>query len=114
MAKNPKLSGNLFTDPRKGVTIKETSLSASIADWLDARKIYNDRLNSGKVQVIKSVPDGRGGWREYRNWLQLSAVQLAKHDELRKAGALVISVDSFDDFLVKFNQTLQTINPFRF
>src|SRR5436190_892421 len=50
--KNKNLSGNLFT--KKALTIKETPLSACIAEWLDVHKIYNDRLNSGKLKTVKS------------------------------------------------------------
>jgi hypothetical protein len=138
MSKNPNLSGNLFT--KKALTIKETPLSASIAEWLDAHRIYNDRLNSGKVKVVKSYFNkNTGQWKDYAPfWMQLAKTgtpdrfaivkghiifievkqfgkkptpeQVAKHDELRRSGATVISVDSFDDFLQKFKNTINAVN----
>lgn len=135
MAKNSNLSGSLFT--KQPLTITETSLSSMIAQYLTARRIYNDRLNSGKVEVVKkSVVAGK--WKEYRNWLHLCSegtpdrfaivdgfiifievkrkgkkateVQLNKHEQLRgTAKAYVITVDSFDDFQSKFNDVLQSI-----
>lgn len=137
MSKNRNLSGGLFSSTKAPLTIKETPLSAMIAEYLSARRIYNDRLNSGKVQVIKTYPSKSGEWREYRNWMHLceegtpdrfaivrgdngfgvhvyievkqkgkkaSPEQISKHEELRRAGAVVITVDSFDDFLAKFEE----------
>lgn len=137
--KNKNLVGNIFT--KEALTAKETALSASIKDYLDAHSIYNDRLNSGVVQIVKKHP-GKNGWREYRNWLHLcavgtpdrfavisgfiifievkqrgklpTAVQLAKHDELRaKAGAYVIVCDSFEDFERKFGEVRAEIRRFK-
>ncbi|HEY8562820.1 MAG TPA: hypothetical protein VIL74_20750 [Pyrinomonadaceae bacterium] len=138
--KNKNLSGNLFT--KKALTIKETPLSSSIAEWLDLHKIYNDRLNSGKVKVVKSYFNKTlQKWIDYDPyWMQLSQTgtpdrfaivrghivfievkqlgkkpsteQLAKHDELRKAGAIVLIVDSFDDFLFQFNEIKNKITKF--
>lgn len=130
--KNKNLSGNLFSKPKGGLTIKETPLSSSIAEWLDVNRIYNDRLNSGNVEVVKKFPDKNGQWREYRNWIQLakkgtpdrfaiwcgyiifievkqkgktaSPEQIERHEELRRAGAHVILTDSLDDFIIQFNE----------
>jgi hypothetical protein len=115
MPKNPNLSGNLFT--KKALTIKETPLSASIAEWLDLKRIYNDRLNSGKIKsgnrmihlCKPGTPDrfaivaGRIIFIEVKQRdKQATPVQLARHEELRQHGATIIVVDSFDDFLCKF------------
>ena len=137
--RNKNLSGNLFT--KQTLTIKETPLSAMIKEYLDVHRIYNDRLNSGKVQIIKKYFCKKSNqWKEFRNWLYLcdegtpdrfaivegftifievkqkgklpTDVQLQKHNELRtKAKAVVITVDSFEDFIRQFNEVKQTIQP---
>ena len=135
--RNKNLSGNLFT--KQTLTIKETPLSATIKEYLDVHRIYNDRLNSGKVQIIKKYFCKKTNqWKQFTNWLYLCAegtpdrfaivegftifievkqkgktptdAQLLKHDELRtKAKAFVIVVDSFDDFIKQFNDVRQLI-----
>ena len=49
--KNKNFSGGLFAAKPTPLTIKETPLSAQIADYLDARRIYNDRLQCGQFQT---------------------------------------------------------------
>jgi hypothetical protein len=134
--KNRNLSGNIFN--KQSLTIKETTLSALIKQFMDAHKIYNDRLNSGKVQIIKKYYCKKiNAWKEFRNWLYLcsegtpdrfaivgghiifievkqkgkkpSPEQLAKHEELRKAGAVVLVVDSFEDFREKLDKIRREI-----
>lgn len=135
MSKNHNLSGNLFT--KQPLTVTETALSAMIAEWLDVQRIYNDRLNSGKVKVVRNY-QAKGGWKTYENWLHLckegtpdrfalvegfiifievkkkdkkpTDVQLDRHNELQtKAKAFVIAVDSFDDFQIKFKEVISRI-----
>jgi hypothetical protein len=137
MSKNPNLSGNLFT--KKALTIKETPLSASIAEWLDAHRIYNDRLNSGKVKVVKSYFNKTTGqWKDYPPfWMQLAKTgtpdrfaifhgiiifievkqlgkkptpeQLEQHQTLRRSGAIIIVTDSLDDFIRQFKNVQNNI-----
>lgn len=143
MPKNNNLSGNLFT--KKALTIKETPLSASIGEWLDLHRIFNERINAGKVKVVKSYFNKTlNKWIDYPPfWMQLAEegtpdrramlphpsgfgvvivyievkqlgkkptdVQLKMHDKLRKIGAIVISVDSFDDFLTQFKAAKDSI-----
>lgn len=139
MAKNPNLSGNLFTKPKGGLTIKETPLSDTIAQWLEVKGFYTDRLNSGKVPVKKRYfVKGSGQWREHEQWIHLckkgtpdrfaivdgrvvfievkqknkvpTPEQLERHDEIRRKGkAIVISVDSFEDFERQFSQVVASI-----
>lgn len=127
MAKNPNLSGNLFT--KQQLTIKETPLSKTIAEWLNVHRIYNDRINSGKVEVVKRYPKN-GIWTEYRNWMTLAKTgtpdrfaiykgriifievkqkgkkptsdQLERQQELIASGSIVINTDSVDDFIAQF------------
>ena len=51
--KNKNLSGGLFAVGKpQPLTIKETPLSAQIKEYLDNRGIWNERLNSGKIQTM--------------------------------------------------------------
>ena len=134
---NKNLSINTFT--KETLPIKESALSATIKEYLDVHRIYNDRLNSGKVEIVKKYFCKKTNqWKEFRNWLHLCAEgtpdrfciiegftifievkqrgkkptpeQLAKHDELRtKAKAFVIVVNSFEDFVKQFNDIKRTI-----
>lgn len=134
MSKNLNLSGNLFT--KQKLTIKETPLSAQIAEYLSLRRIYNDRLNSGAVEVVRKSCV-KGVWKTYQNWMQLCKKgtpdrfailcgfiifievkmlgkeptddQLTRHDELRASGAIVIVADSFDSFKEQFNEVERKI-----
>ena len=117
--KNKNLSGGLFAAKPAPLTIRETPLSAQIAEWLDTRRIYNDRLNCGKIKT----PDGRwiylcktgtpDRFAIIRGQIifievkmfgeKLTPEQRTKHDELRSHGAVVIVADSFDDFVSKLS-----------
>lgn len=137
MPRNNNLTGNLFT--KQSLTIKETPLSAQIAEWLDLKRIYNDRLNSGKVKVVKSYFNkSQSKWIDYPPfWMQLAQTgtpdrfaivkgriifievkqlgkeptkeQSDKHIELRASGAIVIVADSFDSFERQFKAILDTL-----
>lgn len=118
MSKNKNLSGGLFAAKPTPLTIKETPLSAQIAEYFDNRGIYNDRLNCGKVQTTRGnwltlckvgTPDrfcivrGRIIFVEVKmRGEKPSSDQLTKHDELRESGAVVIVADSFDYFKSQF------------
>lgn len=114
---NNKLSGGLFT--KKTLTPKEGIISAQIAEYLDHRHIYNDRLNSGKIFTGKrcivlckeGTPDrfcihhGRIIFIETKmQGGKPRANQLARQQELTAAGALVINCDSLDDFIRQFTE----------
>jgi hypothetical protein len=120
--KNRNLSGNLFT--KQALTIKETALSASIAEWLDLKHIHNDRLNSGKIKVGQRMihlckpgtPDRFaivGGIIIFIEVKQkdktATAEQLKRHDELQASGAFVIVADSFEEFERQFNEVKKVI-----
>jgi len=128
-----QFSGGLFTAAKpKALTPSESNVSKSIEGFLNARKIYNDRLNSGKVEVKKKFFDQKSGrMKEFTNWIQLcqkgtpdrffivagqiyfvevkhlgknpSPEQIAKHAELKQHGATVIVSDSIEDFILQFN-----------
>lgn len=113
--KNKNLAGGLFTAKPTPLTIRETSLSAQIAEWLDARNIYNDRLNCGKIQTKnghwitlckRGTPDRFciiGGQIIFievkKRGERPSDEQYNRHYELQKSGAIVLVVDSFDNFV---------------
>ena len=116
------MSGNLFT--KQALAVKETSLSASIAEWLDLKRVYNDRLNSGKIKLANrmihlckpgtpdrfAIIEGQIIFIEVKQKdKKATPEQLKRHDELRRAGASVIVVDSLEDFIDKFNETRNII-----
>jgi hypothetical protein len=109
--RNKNLSGNLFT--KQTLTIKETALSSSIAEWLDVHHIYNDRLNSGKIRsgnrmihLCKpgtpdrfAIVEGQIIFIEVKQKGKTATTeQLKRHEELRNSGAIVIVADSFEEF----------------
>jgi hypothetical protein len=119
MSKNKNFSGGLFAARQPTpLTIKETKLSRQIAAYFDHRRIYNDRLNCGKVQTTggswlylckTGTPDrfaivcGQIVFVEVKMRDEKpSAEQLKRHDELRQSGAIVIVADEFYRFVAHF------------
>jgi hypothetical protein len=126
--------GGLFDGKRpKALTPSESSISKAIRDFLDARRIYNDRLNSGKIfSVTKYFEKKSGREKEFSRWIYLCKPgtpdrffivagkiylvevkvlgktpkpdQIERHKELRAAGATIIVADSFDSFVTQFNR----------
>jgi hypothetical protein len=130
MSKNRNLSGGLFAAARPApLTIKETPLSAQIAGWLDARGIYNDRLNCGRAKspsgrwltLCKAgTPDRFAVLRGQIVFIEVkmfgekpSPEQLKKHEELRAAGAIVLVADSFELFKQLFSEIRAAIGEAR-
>lgn len=117
--KNRNLSGGLFAAKPTPLTIKETPLSAQIAEWLDNRRIYNDRLNCGKIQTTRGhwitlcktgTPDRFAIIRGQIIFIEVkmrgekpTAEQHQRHYELRENGAIVIVCDSFNEFINQFS-----------
>ena len=117
--KNKNLSGGLFTAKPTPLTIKETPLSAMIADYLNNRSVYNDRLNCGRVETKDGnffygcktgTPDrfciirGQIVFIEVKMFgKKPTPEQQIKHDELRTSGAIVLVCDSFEEFTGKFS-----------
>lgn len=117
--KNKNLSGGLFAAKPQPLQIRETPLSKQIAEWLDARNIYNDRLNCGKVQTAggnwitlckTGTPDRFAIIRGQLIFIEVkqrgekpNPEQFEKHLELMKSGAIVLVCDSFDQFACKFS-----------
>ncbi len=128
--KNNNLAGGLFAaDKPTPLTIKETPLSAMIADYLDNRRIYNDRLNCGKVETKAGnyfygcktgTPDrfciirGQIVFIEVKMFgKKATEEQKRRHDELCESGAIVLVCNSFDEFTGKFTAVraaLEAIN----
>lgn len=131
---NKNLKGGLFAAGKpKPLEPSEANISKSIEGFLNSQKIYNDRLNSGQVEVRKKYLCRKtNSWKEFFNWLTLckagtpdrmfivegriyyvevkmrgkkpSPDQITRHDELRtKAGAVVIVADSIENFILQFN-----------
>ncbi len=116
--KNKNLAGGLFQHKPTPLTQKESSLSAQIAAYLRARGIYNERLNSGRVETKsgywitlceKGTPDRLAIVRGQAVFIETKTLgkkptpkQLKKHDELRDAGAIVIVADSYQQFIYTF------------
>jgi len=117
MSRNNNFTGGLFAARPTLLSLKETSLSAQIAEYLDTRRIYNDRLNCGKIKTQS------GGWmtlcktgtpdrfciiREQIIFIEVKTVTgkmtpepRTKHDELCEHGAIVLVCDSFENFVGK-------------
>ncbi|MGI8849352.1 MAG: hypothetical protein ACR2HT_04210 [Pyrinomonadaceae bacterium] len=116
--KNKNLAGGLFQAKPTPLTQKEASLSAQIAEYLTTRRIYNERLNSGKVETKsgywitlceRGTPDRLAIVRGQSIFIETKTLgkkptpeQLEKHDELRDAGAIVIVADSYQQFIYTF------------
>ncbi len=116
--KNKNLAGGLFQHKPTPLTQKESSLSAQITEYLTTRGIYNERLNSGKVETKsgywitlceRGTPDrlaivcGQAVFIETKTLgKKPTPEQLEKHDELRAAGAIVIVADSYQQFIYTF------------
>ncbi len=129
MSKNRNLSGGLFA-PRKPqpLTVRETTLSAQIAAYLDARRIYNDRLNCGTARspngdwlhLCKAgTPDRLAIVRGFAVFIEVKMFgekptpeQVDRHVELRRAGSIVLIVDSFDRFKWEFEAVRGNIEIF--
>ena len=137
---NKNLSGGLLTKKPRQLEIKETPLSAQFAQYLNTQKVYHDRLNSGKVNVVKKYFCRKTNqWKEFSNWLHLCQIgtpdrfailppeldpdgvggkilfievkvkgknptpeQVAKHEELRAVGAIVLVVRSLEELIEHF------------
>jgi hypothetical protein len=127
------MTGGLFAAKGpQALAPKESVVSKAIQEFLDARKIYNDRLNSGKINsVTKYLEKRTGTWKEFSRWIflckkgtpdrffivcgrvyfvevkklggVLSEEQTARHKELRRSGAVVMVADSIDSFIDQFN-----------
>ena len=120
MSKNKNFSGGLFTAGKpRPLTIKEPPLSGQIAEYLNNRGLWNERLNSGKIQTQngnwihlceKGTPDrlclicGQAVFIETKmRGEKPTSDQLKKHDELRASGAVVIIADDFYEFIAEFS-----------
>ncbi len=124
--KNNNLSGGLFAAGKpKPLTIKETPLSAQIAERLDGCGIYNDRVQCGQFQTPSGhwmrgsktgTPDRFaiiGGQIIFievkKRGAKPTTIQIVKHQELRTSGAIVIVCDSFDNFIAQLNAVRQIL-----
>ncbi len=118
--KNKNLSGGLFASGKpQPLAIRETPLSAQIAEWLDARHVYNDRLNCGKVETKRGnwihlcktgTPDRFAILSGQIIFIEVkmrgekpTGEQRSRHSELRDAGAIVVVADSFEQFINHFS-----------
>lgn len=120
MPKNKNLSGGLFAAKPTPLTIKETPLSAQIAEWLDARSIYNDRLQCGQIETKRGnwlrlckvgTPDRFAIVRGQIIFIEVKMLgkkptfnQMRQCETLRDSGAIVLVADSFISFIFQFNE----------
>lgn len=125
--KNKHLSGNIFNG--QPLTMRETSLSARIAGYLSKNNIYNDRLNCGKIETRSGnsvtlcktgTPDIFAIVRGYIVFIEVkklgekpSPEQLSRHEELRRSGAIVLVVDSYEKFLQEFSAINGNLDIFK-
>jgi hypothetical protein len=117
--KNKHLAGGLFAAKPTPLIEKETSISSAVKEYLDNRGIFNERLNSGKVETKngnwihlcdKGTPDRLAIVRGQSIFIETKTLgkkptteQLEKHDELRASGAIVIVADSYHQFVDQFS-----------
>lgn len=119
MGKNGNLTGGLFASGKpKPLTQKESSLSARIAEYLDNRGIYNDRLQCGNIETKRGnwiklcktgTPDRFCIIRGQIIFIEVKTIngksspdQLERQEILRRSGAAVIVAYSFDQFFYDF------------
>jgi hypothetical protein len=118
VSKNKNLSGGLFAAKPTPLEQTETSVSAQIADWLNNRQIYNDRLNCVSVEskfgtwiqgCKKGTPDRFAIIQGIIIFIEVKKFgkkptpeQLDRMEEIENAGAVVIVADSFNTFLYQF------------
>jgi len=116
--KNKNLSGGLFAAKPTPLTIKETSLSAQVAEYLRNRNLWVERLNCGRIKTENGnwihlceagTPDritivcGQTIFIETKTYgKKPTPEQLKKHVELRQSGAVVIVADNFNKFVSEF------------
>lgn len=119
MSKNKNLAGDLFMAKRAPLVQKESSLSSQIAEYLTKRGLWNERLNAGKIKTIfgswlelcdKGTPDritilrGQAVFIETKTFgKKPTREQLEKHEEIRASGGIVMVVNSYNDFVHRFN-----------
>lgn len=120
MSKNKNLSGGLFAAKPKPLEQTENSLSNHIAEWLDNRSIYNDRLNCVSVEskfgtwikgCKKGTPDrfaivnGKIIFIEVKRYgKKPSNDQLDRIEEIENAGAIVIVAQTMTGFVHEFRE----------
>lgn len=127
-------TGGLFAGKKPSALVPtEANVSAGIKKYLDLKADYNDRINSGRVEVVKKYKDRKTGKiREFTNWVMLarkgtpdrffivkgrsgfvevkkpggllSPEQIERHRELRKAGAVVIVAHSVESFARQYEE----------
>lgn len=125
------MRGGLLGKKPEALSPTEATVSKAIQQFLDAHRIYNDRLNSGQFERVTRYTTKSGHEKEYRRWIvlckkgtpdrffilsgriyfvevkkwrgTLSAEQEERHKELRRAGAVVIVADSIDSFIEQFH-----------
>lgn len=123
--KNSNLSGGLFSGKKPTpLTPKEGVVSNMVKEYLDKHKIYNDRLNSGKIYTgsycvhlcKEGTPDrfcihnGRIIFIETKMLNKKpTEIQIDRQAELIAAGAIVLNVDSFDSFVNQFREVEKTL-----
>jgi hypothetical protein len=116
MAKNKNFSGGLFTHGKPtALTPLEKCVSSSIEEYLERRKIYNLRLNSGKIflgnRVLhlcpKGTPDRLAIYRGVPLFIEVKKFnekptddQSKSHELIRASGGNVIVAYSIEDVAI--------------
>ena len=115
--RNKNLTGGLLT--RQPLTPKESVVSKSIADYLNRRKIFNCRIQSGWLRVMnwqdvvswmhlaqKGTPDRLAVYKGFAVFIEVkrkggkpTQEQLEIHSQIRRGGGLVVIAESVDDVI---------------
>jgi hypothetical protein len=123
MAKNPNLSGNLFT--KQPLRERETSISKTIEDYLNVKKIFNIRVQSGAIQTKsghwmrfakKGTPDRLAILAGLAIFIEVKRIgekptpeQIAVHEDLRANGAIVIVAQRLEDVQTVIEKITQRV-----
>lgn len=117
MPKNKYLNGSLFS--KRPLAPSEATVSQSIESYLDARRLFHLRLNSGKIKVGSSVihlcpagtPDRFCLYRGFCVFIEVKAFgkkpspeQIAAHARIRQSGGIVVTAYSIDDVRKTFSE----------
>lgn len=112
-----RLSGKLFIAKKPtALAARESDISASIADYLNARSIYNVRINSGRIKTsngswVHMAPKGTPDrFALYKGVLLAIEVkrpgetptkeQIEAHEQIEQAGGVVVVAQSIDEVVM--------------
>lgn len=119
MSRNRFTTGGLFS-AKKVLRESETSISNTIAKYLNARRIFNFRVQAGRIQTKqghwihfadKGTPDRFCLYNERAVFIEVKRIgekptddQLRVHGDIRSAGGIVIVAERLEDVIEGLNK----------